>query len=72
MIIRKPYAFLIKNFKKIHIALLILGIYVGYKLLDVITFVNEFMKFGTYDLYANPVSNYISFGCRMVLFINNI
>lgn len=62
MIIRKPYAFLIKNFKKIHIALLILGIYVGYKLLDVITFVNEFMKFGTYDLYANPVSNYISFG----------
>ena len=44
MIIRKPYAFLIKNFKKIHIALLILGLFVGYKLFDVTSFVNEFMK----------------------------
>ena len=67
MIIRKPYAFLIKNFKKIHIALLILSIFVGYKLFDVLSFVNEFMKYGTYDLYADPVSNYISFSLLISL-----
>ena len=69
MIIRKPYAFLIKNFKKIHIALLILGLFVGYKLFDVTNFVNEFMKYGTYDLYANPVSNYISFSLMISLLL---
>ena len=69
MIIRKPYAFLIKNFKKIHIALLILGLFVGYKLFDVTSFVNEFMKYGTYDLYANPISNYISFSLMISLLL---
>ena len=69
MIIRKPYAFLIKNFKKIHIALLILSLFVGYKLVEVSGFVNEFMKFGTYDLYANPISNYISFGLMLSLLL---
>lgn len=69
MIIRKPYAFLIKNFKKIHIALLILSIFVGYKLFDVTSFVNEFMKYGTYDLYADPVSNYISFSLMISLLL---
>ena len=69
MIIRKPYAFLIKNFKKIHIALLILGIFVAYKLFDVTTFINQFMEYGTYDLYANPVSNYISFNLLLSLLV---
>ena len=60
MIIRKPYAFLIKNFKKIHIFLLVLSLYVAYKLLDVNSFVNEFMKYGTYDLFRDPISNHIT------------
>ena len=60
MIIRKPYAFLIKNFRKIHIFLLILSFYVAYKLLDISKFINEFMKLGTYDLYADPVSKHIT------------
>ena len=67
MIIRKPYAFLIKNFKKIHIALLILSIYVASKLVDVSDFVGEFLKYGTYDLYANPVSRHISSGLNFSL-----
>ena len=60
MIIRKPYAFLIKNFRKIHIVLLIISIYVAYKLLDVNSYVNEFMRLGTYDIYDNPISKHIS------------
>ena len=60
MIIRKPYAFLIKNFKKIHIFLLVLSIYVLYRLINVSSFVNEFMDLGTYDFYKDPISNHIT------------
>lgn len=60
MIIRKPYAFLIKNFRKIHIALLILGFYVFYKTVEVFGFVNEFMNLGVYDLYADPITKHIT------------
>ena len=61
MIIRKPYAFLIKNFKKIHIFLLILSLFVAYKLFDVSSFVNEFMSFGIYDPFNDPITKRISF-----------
>lgn len=61
MIIRKPYAFLIKNFRKIHILLLVLSIYVLYKLIQTSGFVNEFMQYGVYDMFKNPITNYISF-----------
>ena len=60
MIIRKPYAFLIKNFKKIHIFLLILSFFVAYKIYDCNKFINEFMKLGVYDLYKDPITNHIS------------
>lgn len=61
MIVRKPYAFLIKNFKKIHIFLLLLSCYVAFKLFNVSNFVSDFMRFGIYDVYGNPVTNYITF-----------
>lgn len=61
MIIRKPYAFLIKNFKKIHIFLLLLSCFVAFKLFNVSGFVSEFMRFGIYDVYNNPVTDYITF-----------
>ena len=57
MIIRKPYAFLIKNFRKIHIFLLVLSVYVAYKLFDVNSYVSEFMRLGTYDMFGDPVEN---------------
>ena len=44
MIIRKPYAFLIKNFRKIHILLLAISLFVAYKLFDVTRFINDFMN----------------------------
>ena len=61
MIIRKPYAFLVKHFRKIHIVLLIIGIYLFYKTIDVARFVNDFMSYGVYDLYANPITKHITF-----------
>lgn len=69
MIIRKPYAFLIKNFKKIHVFLLILSIYVFYKLTDVNGFVNEFMKLGTYDLFKDPITNHITWLLTLSIFL---
>lgn len=61
MIIRKPYAFLIKNFKKVHIALLIIAIYIYYKTTQTYSFVNEFISLGVYDSFNEPISKYISF-----------
>ena len=69
MIIRKPYAFLIKNFKKIHIFLFVLSLFVAYKLVNVNGFVAEFMRFGTYDLYQNPVQNHISVWLLFAVFL---
>lgn len=60
MIIRKPYAFLIKNFKKIHICLFILCSYIFIKMSQVRSFVSEFISFGTYDSYNEPISRYVS------------
>lgn len=49
MVFRKPYAFLIKNFKKIHILLLLLWGFIYYKVYQVRSFVKEFVNFGTYN-----------------------
>lgn len=60
MIIRKPYAFLIKNFKKIHIFLLLLCCYIYYKNTQTRSFVSEFLQLGTYDSYYEPITDYVS------------
>lgn len=69
MIIRKPYAFLIKNFRKIHVVLMLLGFFIFYKTIDTFLFVNEFMNVGVYDIYANPVSSHISSIYMLSIFI---
>ena len=68
MIIRKPYAFLIKNYRKIHIFLLVLSLFVAYKLIDVSSYVNEFMRFGSYDMFTNPITKHIDIWLNLSLF----
>ena len=60
MIIKKPYAFLIKNFKKVHIALLALCCFLYYITNRVNGFLKEFMVYGTYDSYNEPITKYLS------------
>ena len=60
MIIRKPYAFLIKHFRKIHIFLLLLCGYVYYKNMQTRSFVSEFLQLESYDAYYEPITNYAS------------
>ena len=70
MIIRKPYAFLIKYFKKVHIALLVMCCYIYYINSKVVSFINEFMKLGSYDSYNEPITKYISvFNILIILII---
>lgn len=61
MIIRKPYAFLIKHFRKIHIFIFLLCTYILYKTTKLYSFVKEFVVLGTYDSYSEPISGYIPF-----------
>lgn len=69
MIIRKPYAFLIKNFKKIHIALLLISLFILYKLIDISGFVNDFIKLGVYDSYRNPITAHITFFLNIAIIL---
>ncbi len=69
MIIRKPYAFLIKHFRKIHIILLILCGYIYYKNLQLSSFINEFMDLGTYDVANEPITKYVSFFAIIALLL---
>ncbi len=61
MVFRKPYAFLIKNFKKIHIVMLFLWLFIYYKVFLLKDFVKEFISFGTYNSNLENVSNKINF-----------
>lgn len=61
MIVRKPYAFLIKNFKKIHIFMLILCAYIYYKTITLSSFIREFIELFSYDSYNEPISKYTGF-----------
>ena len=60
MIIRKPYAFLIRHFRKIHILLLALCAFIYYKNMQLSSFIGEFMDLQTYDAFAEPISKYAS------------
>ena len=60
MIIRKPYAFLIKYFKIIHILLFFMMTYLLFKTRNVHTFFADYLKSNVYTLYDNMAFRYIS------------
>lgn len=60
MIFRKPYAFLIKNFRKIHILLFIICGFVFYKTMQLSGFIKEFITYQSYDPFLEPITNYTS------------
>ena len=61
MIFRKPYAFIIKNFKKIHIVLFLLCLFLIYKTTQLNSFIKEFITYVSYDPYLEPITKYTSF-----------
>ena len=67
MIIRKPYAFLIKHFRRIHIFMLVLSVYIYYKCMQTRSFVSEFLELRSYDPYYEPIIRYASVLSLLVL-----
>ena len=60
MIIRKPYAFLIKYFKVIHIVLFLFMSYLTYKNKGIYEFFSNYSKTGTYTYIDNMTFSYIN------------
>ena len=60
MILKKPYAFLIKYFKIIHILLAILLGYLAFKINDIVRFFNDFVKSGFYSSLSGLANEYIN------------
>ncbi len=61
MVIKKPYGFLIKHFRIIHLVLSILLIYITYKSSAVYTFFNNYVKEGHYTFYIDLSSRFINY-----------
>lgn len=60
MILRKPYAFLIKYFRKINILLLLLVVYIFYSCQKLYQFVNEYLSTTVYNKTIDSITNYIN------------
>ena len=61
MILRKPYAFLIQYFQRIHLILLGLSFYIFYKTSALRTFVSEFIKTESYNTDLESIKSYVGF-----------
>ncbi len=59
MILRKPYAFLIKHFKLIHLILCIFVAYVIFESNDILSFMNEYVTTGYYNTIATSAERIV-------------
>lgn len=69
MIIRKPYTFFIKYFKRIHIALLVIGLFIYFRFSRVVSFLNEYIDLGVYDKTNDPISRYIPIYLQFIILV---
>lgn len=58
MILRKPYAFLIRNFRKINFILLVLSVYVFMKTTDFVTLTKNYSGYGSSLILDEILSNF--------------
>ncbi len=69
MIIKNPYAFLIKNFRIIHLLLSVALIYIAYKTSLIYNFLNDYVKEGFYTYYANISSQFINYYIFLIILL---
>lgn len=60
MILRKPYAFLIKHFKAINLCVLLAMLFCLNRILALYSFVKDYLQLGIYNVTLNSISNYIN------------
>lgn len=68
MIIKKPFAFLIKNFKIIHVILFLFITFVVYRFNKIVSFFNAFNNGGE-KVFENMASTYIGIGLFLALLL---
>ena len=61
MILRKPYAFLIKHFQKINMLLLILSIFIYSDVSKFSKFAKNYVNYGLYNPQVDSISNYFNY-----------
>ena len=69
MVFRKPYAFLIKNFRKIHILMLLLVIYVYVKHISLLAFVRNYVALQSYNSSLESIDKYVGFLPNLAIFL---
>lgn len=69
MVIRKPYAFIIKNFKIIHLVLFLLMFFVCYKCTLIFSFFNNYATKEYVEYYENFSSHFVGFGIFFVILL---
>lgn len=73
MVLKKPYAFLIKNFKKIHILLLLIMLFVVYKTNAVFNFFSNYVisSVGFYEstLAKTYISSFLYIACIFIILL---
>ena len=69
MVLRKPYAFLIKHFKKINVLLLLFVIFVAYQDIKLYGFLRDYVSTAIYNNALDPISNYVTLWGLLSLFI---
>ncbi len=72
MIIKRPYAFLIKHFKIIHIIMLIMGAFVLLINSSITSFIKDFVTYGVYDVMNNPITKHIPVYLFLILIVLGI
>lgn len=60
MILRKPYAFLIKHFKAINLFVLLAMLFCLNRVLSLYSFIKDYLQLGIYNVTLNSISNYIN------------
>ncbi|MBR4262199.1 MAG: hypothetical protein IKQ35_02410 [Bacilli bacterium] len=61
MVLRKPYAFLIRHFKAIHIILVILMGFLVYKMYNMSSFLGPYLEAGEYGVVSGVAGKYVGF-----------
>ena len=61
MILRKPYAFLIKYFQRINIILLVAVLFSFYSVSKFHQFTKNYVQTGIYNSQIDAISNYVNF-----------
>ena len=69
MILRKPYAFLIKHFRSINFALFALVVFGLTRVLKLYSFITDYLNTGIYNITLDPISNYINVYTYLTLFL---